>query len=413
MPHFPLERLGDVDSIPALYLALITLPLWLVLRGRKLAWVVAVAGAGACIAQAARLAGPDGMLDLQIYVGSAKGWITGGSLYAFRDGNYHLGATYPPVGILPFAVLGPLVPRARDVLWAAANVAMLALTCRLVATRLLGLRGERATTWTLFATGIAAVTVPVWTTIAIQGQVNVVLWLLVVADIGTVGRRPRWTGVGIGLATAVKLVPGLFVLWLAAIGQRRAALRAVAVAAGATLLGWMLAPSDSWRYWSDLLWDSSRVGDVRDVQNNSLLGAISRGVPPGTLRTGLWLTGAAVVVGVALWRGRKAALAGDLLAATVIVGCASALVSPISWTHHLGFLVLALACLTVDPKRPWTVVVLLVAWVALMDPLGFGTDASTSTLRTLAMVALVVLVRIVPDRSRPEEPAVEPSVAAP
>lgn len=401
MVHFPLERLADWDSIPALALAVVTLPLWLVLRGRRLAWMVAVVGVAACLVQAARLAGPEGMLDLQIYVGSARGWLTGGSLYAYRDANYGLSATYPPVGIMPFALLGPFGARGRDVLWALANVAMLALTCRLVATRLLGLREARATTWTLYATGLAALTVPVWTTVAIQGQVNVVLWLLVVADVGTQGRRPRWSGVGIGLATAIKLVPGLFVGWLLAIGDRRAVGRAVAVAVFATVLGWALAPDDSWRYWTSLLWDSGRVGDVADVQNNSLLGAIARGVPAGTVRTALWLVSAGLVMGVALWRGRTAARAGDLLASTVIVGCASALVSPISWTHHLGFLVLALAAITVDPRRPRTVALLLVAWVALMDPLGFGGDASTSTMRTLAMVAVVGLLRIVPGRSRP------------
>lgn len=398
--HFPLERLADLDSVPGLYLAAVLVPLLWLFRGRRIAWIAAAAGVTACVVQAALAPPPLGLVDLSIYVGAARGWLDGQSIYSFRDPVYGLGSTYPPIASIGFAVLSPFDTQVRDVLWAIVNVTMLFVTCRVVATRLLGLGADRARTWTLWAVGLAAVTIPVWVTIASQGQINVLLWLLVVADVGTVGRRSRWTGVGIGIATGLKLVPGLFILWLLVCGERRAAARAMVVTAVVTALGGLLAPSDSWRYWTGLLWDSSRVGDVGDVENNSLLGAVARVVPPGQVRTALWLTGAATIVVVALWRARKATLSGDLFTAVVVVGCASALVSPISWTHHLGYLVLALAAITVDPRRRGTVVALALAWLALLDPIGFGTDASTSTLRTLAMVLLVAALPIVPGRSR-------------
>ena len=396
---FPFERLADPDSIPGLYLAAVCLPLWWVLRTRRMAWVIAAAGAGACVAQAWAAPPPSGLIDLGIYVGAARAWLEGGSMYDFADPVYGLGSTYPPIASAVFSVLVPLSDQVRDVVWALLNVAMLGVTCRLVATRLLGMSGQRARTWTLVAMGLAAVTVPIWISIAYQGQINVVLWILVIADVGTIGRRPRWTGVGIGIATALKLVPGLFIVWLLVIGERRGAVRAMAVTVAVTGLGWLLDPSDSWRYWTDLLWDSRRVGEVTDVANNSLLAAIGRGVGPGSVRTALWLGGAAAIIVVALWRARRAAVRHDLFAATVIVGCASGLVSPISWTHHLGFLVLALGAITIDPNRRRTVVLLVLAWVALLDPLGFGTDASTSTLRTLAMIAIVAFLPIVEGRS--------------
>jgi alpha-1,2-mannosyltransferase len=398
---FPFERLLDPDSIPALYLAVLVAPVLFVWRGRRLAWLVAVLGCGACVVQVLHGQADRGLLDLEIYVGAAETWVSGGSIYGFRDPVHGLGSTYPPVASLLFAPLAPLGALARELLWTAANVAMLATACRVVATRLLGLRGEAATSWTLFATGMAAVTVPVWISVAYQGQVNVLLWLLVVADVGTVGRRSRWTGVGIGVATALKLVPGLFVVWLVAVGERRGAGRAVGVAVGLTALGAALALSDSRAYWTELLWDSGRVGDVADVQNNSLLGALSRVLDPSTLRTGCWLALGVVIVGMALVRARRATRAGDLLTSTVVVGCAASLVSPISWTHHLGFLVLALAALAPGGSHRTRPVLVVAAWVALMDPVGFGTDASTSTLRMLAMVALVVAMPVVPGRSRP------------
>jgi alpha-1,2-mannosyltransferase len=418
---FPVERLLDPDSVPGLYLAVVGLPLLVVVRGRARGWLVAGLAVAACLVQAWRAQAGDGLLDLDIYVGAAESWLRGGSVYAYRDPTFGLGSTYPPVAAVAFAPLVPLGEAARALLWTAANLAALALTCRLVATRLLGFCGERATTWTLVATGLAAVTVPVWISIAYQGQVNVVLWLLVVADVATLAphgptgaaRRSRWTGVGIGVATALKLVPGLFVLWLLAIGERRGALRAVAVAAGATALGAVLAPGDSWRYWTDLLWDSSRVGDVADVQNNSLLAVVARALPEGPARTATWLVLAAVVAAVGLWRGRVAVRAGDLLTATVVVGCASSLVSPISWTHHLGFLVLALAALAGRRDRPPRWGWLVAAWVALLDPIGFGTDATTSGVRTAAMVALVVWMPVVPGRSRPDHDDPSLDAAAP
>jgi alpha-1,2-mannosyltransferase len=408
---FPFERLLDVDSVPGLYLAVVLIPLLWLLRGRRVAWIVAAAGAVACVVAAARAPLPLGLVDLDIYVGAARAWLDGSSIYDFRDPVYGLGSTYPPIASVGFAPLVPLSTPVRDVIWALVNVGVLFLTCRVVATRLLGFTGTRARTWTFWAFGLAAVTVPVWVTIAYQGQINIVLWFLVLADVGTVGRRSRWTGVGIGLATGLKLVPGLFVVWLLVCGERKAAARAVAVTVAVTAIGWFLAPSDSWRYWSDLLWDSSRVGDVADVQNNSLLGAVARVVPPGSARTIVWLLGAAAIAVVALWRARRATLSGDLFTAAVVVGCASALVSPISWTHHLGYLVLALGAITVDPRRRGSVIALGVAWLALLDPVGFGTDASTSSLRTAAMVVLVVALPIVPGRSRGD--AGEPDAASP
>jgi alpha-1,2-mannosyltransferase len=401
---FPLERLADVDSIPALYLGLVAVPFLLVWRGRRLAWTVAVLAAVACLAQALRAQSTVGLLDLEIYTGAARAWAEGRSIYDYRHPTYGLGSTYPPSAAIAFAPLTLVDPVLRAVLWTAVNVAALGLTCRLVATRLLGLRGERADTWALVATGLAAVTLPVWVSIAYQGQVNVLLWLLVVADVGTVGRRSRWTGVGIGVATALKLVPGLFVIYLLTAGQRRGGLRALAVAAGVTLVGALLAPGDSWDYWTDLVWDSSRVGRLDDWANNSLLGTLARLVKPGPTRTVVWVALALAVVVVAMWRARRATRAGDLLAATVVVGCASSLVSPISWSHHLGFLVLALAAVAGSSRQAPRWGLLVAGWVFLLDPLGFGSDATTSGARTVAMLAVVVALPIEAGRSRPVEP---------
>jgi alpha-1,2-mannosyltransferase len=201
------------------------------------------------------------------------------------------------------------------------------------------------------------------------------------------------------VATAVKLVPGLFIVWLALAGRRAAAVRAVLAAAAATALGWLMAPSDSRRYWTELIFDSDRIGQVDDPRNNSLLSVVSRLVEPGHARTALWLTTAAVVVTIGLWRGVAAARRDDLLTATAVVGCAATLVSPISWTHHLGFAVLALAAFSARRPRPWAVAGLVVAWLILVSPGGHGDELATSTIRTVVLLAVVVALPIIPGRS--------------
>jgi alpha-1,2-mannosyltransferase len=371
---------------------------WLAgLRGRRLATLAAVTAAALGLWQAWKIGPPSGLLDLQIYVGSARDWLQGVSLYDYRDGVHHLGATYPPIGPLAFVAFVPMSAEAREVLWTAVSLAALGATAWCTAL-LAGIDRARRATWALWAFAAAAVTIPVWLTLR-QGQINVVLWLLVVGDVVAVQRRSRWSGIGIGIATAVKLVPGLFIVWLVLARRRTAAGRALVAAAAATALGWLLAPSDSSLYWTELIFQSRRIGQVDDPRNNSLLAVVARAVEPGPARNWLWLAGAAAIAAVGLARGVRAARRDDFLAATAIVGCAATLVSPISWTHHLGFAVLALAGLATRRPRPWAMVGLAALWLVLVDPGGLGDDAPSSTLRAVVLLAVVVAMPVVDGRS--------------
>lgn len=411
MPEWLFELFNPWTTPAALLLA-VTGVAWLVgLRSRNLAAVAAVTAAGLGLWQGWRIGPPSGLLDLQIYVGSARGWLEGGSLYDYRDGVHHLGATYPPIGPILFALFEPMSAELREILWSATSLVALAATTWFTA-EIAGVERTRRFTWCLWAFAASVVTIPVWLTLR-QGQVNIVLWLLVVADVALVGRRSRWSGIGIGVATAVKLVPGLFIVWLLLARRRSATVRAVAAAAAATALGWLLTPSDSRLYWTELIFNSDRIGEVDDNANNSLLGVVSRLVEPGHLRTGLWLVAAGVVIVVGLWRGVAAARRDDLLAATAIVGCAGALVSPISWTHHLGFAVLALAAFTARRPKPWAIVALVAAGLVLVSPGGHGNEASTSMVRAAVLLAIVVALPIVTGRSATGRgPATDPGAVS-
>jgi alpha-1,2-mannosyltransferase len=263
---------------------------------------------------------------------------------------------------------------------------------------------------------MAIPTTMVWLSLNL-GQVNIALWLAIVLDLVLVRRGNRFGGLLIGVAAAVKLVPAIFVLFLFAAGERRAALRGVVGFALATAVAWVIAPTDSWTYWTRLMFDSSRVGLLDDARNNSLRGLLAH-LSPGSAATVLWLAGAAVVIVVGLRRSARSWNERRDLHAILVVGCVGALVSPITWTHHLVFLPLGLLSfvgpapggargrsregrigrysgplgddLGTGRAPAWARSALLfVVWLALVDPVGLGVSPWTSGARALAMIVVV------------------------
>lgn len=367
------------------------------LRGRRLAALAAGASFGVAMLAAWKSGPPIGLLDLTIYVGAARSWLHGGSLYDYHDEVFHLAATYPPIGPIAFSVFDPFSDEVREILFT--FVSMVALAgASWAATGLAGLGGRRRVDWTLWSFAAAVLTTPVWLTVR-QGQINIVLWALVLLDIDAIRRSRRWTGIGIGVATALKLTPGVFIVWLATTRRWAATVRAVAAALALTALGWVLAPSDSRRYWTELLWDSDRVGRLGDDRNNSLMGLLARVLSGGPTRTLLWVVLVTVVVAVALVRATRASRIGDLLGAAAIVGCATSAVSPISWSHHLGWLVLALLPFVLAASTARDRVLCSIGYLVLVGPMGHGDEAWLSSVRALLLVAAIVCIPIRPGRS--------------
>jgi len=185
------------------------------------------------------------------------------------------------------------------------------------------------------------------------GQINFVLWALIVLDLAVLlPRHSRWLGVGIGLATAIKLVPGIFIVYLLVTRRWRAAGVAAGTAAGASLLAAAIFPHDSWTFWTSKVAHGEGVGQLAYPMNQSITGLLARLAVPGTPSTLIWLVLAIPVAGYGLWRAGRAGRAGDELTALALTGFVGALVSPISWVHHLFWFVPALLALldsAVDP----------------------------------------------------------------
>ena len=183
------------------------------------------------------------------------------------------------------------------------------------------------------------------------GQINVVLMALVAADCLIVA--PRWPrGALVGIAAAVKLTPAAFVLFFLCRGDRRAAGTAAVSFAGCTAAGFLLAPHDSARYWTSIVFQTGRPGSPVYATNQSIQAVLGRaGLAPRTpAETAAWLVLSAAVL-VAAWAGMRRAFAGAEDAwALSLNAFAALLISPISWSHHwvwgeLAVLVLGLRSL--------------------------------------------------------------------
>ncbi len=98
----------------------------------------------------------------------------------------------------------------------------------------------------------------------------------------------------------------------------------------------LVAPAGSRTFWTGALWDTSRVGRTEYVSNQSLRGVVARLEAPALW----WLVAVAVVVAAWCWwvRTRRPGHAAGF-AVTGLVAC---LISPITWVHHLVWLLPAL-----------------------------------------------------------------------
>ncbi len=282
--------------------------------------------------------------DLRVYRGAAESWLDGQPLYDFTYGRSPYGFTYPtfaallvlPMGLLPY----PVVATGHVLL----NLVVLAGLTRWLVVPLARRHGWPLPWAWLWALPLVFLVEPVRETIGF-GQVNLFLLALVLADVVALRRGSRFAGVGIGLAAAVKLTPGLFVVWLLLTRRWRAAGVAAGTAAGATLLAAAVAPATSWRFWTETLWQTERVGALDKTSNQSLLGALARLADPGDPPRLVWAVLAAAALAFVLTRAVRVTRAGDDLAGVALTGLAACLVSPVTWSHHLVWLVPALVVL--------------------------------------------------------------------
>ncbi|HEX6499499.1 MAG TPA: glycosyltransferase 87 family protein [Micromonosporaceae bacterium] len=283
-----------------------------------------------------------GFFDLKVYYGAINYWVHGhGELYDYLKPRSKYGFTYPPFAAFTMTPMALVPwPVAIVISVVATTLATLFVLDRFVAPVARRYRGNRWF-WLAVTACFVAVFEPMRETM-LFGQVNMLLVALVAVDLlMLLPRGSRFTGVGIGLATAVKLTPGIFIVYLAITRRWRAALVASVTTGIATLATAAVAPDTAREFWTDALWDTDRVGSLAFVSNQSLEGFVARLDPADPSRV-LWLALVVAVFALWVWRVRRTAAAGDEFAGLALTGVVGCLLSPVTWVHHLVWVLPAL-----------------------------------------------------------------------
>jgi alpha-1,2-mannosyltransferase len=248
--------------------------------------------------------------------------------------------TYPPSAALIFV---PLAVLPLEVAWGvltAISLLAMALVIRVAIGSLPKPAADGPRWWASPARSTLVFSVvllglePVWRTIFL-GQINLILMAMVVLDVLVITQRnSRFGGVLVGVASAVKLLPIIFVAHLVFTGRWKDGLRAFGTFVVLQGLMFAISPHDAWRYWSYTLPDTGRIGPIHWAGNQSLNGMINRlsDLAPWASKAALGVS--ALLAIPAVWLMLKFHRKGQNLAALLVTAFFVLLASPVSWSHH-------------------------------------------------------------------------------
>ncbi|KWV34461.1 glycosyltransferase 87 family protein [Micromonospora rifamycinica] len=307
---------------------------------------------------------PYNFFDMKIYHGAVVWWASGHELYEFIAPTTTLGFTYPPFAALAMLPMARLPIEVAGWINAAGSIAALAVVLAALLRPIVDRLGWPLWFTVAIATPMATAIEPVRETLG-YGQVNLLLFALIMADLVGLRWRSRrgshgrdtdgpllrllysgsWAGVGIGLATAVKLTPALFIAYLLITRQWRVAATAVGTTIGVTLGSFALVGTESRAYFGGVLWQTERVGAADMTPNQSLAGLLARLYDSIETPGLLWLAFSVLILALGLSRAANARADGDELTAFTLVGLTANVISPISWSHHLVWVIPAIIVL--------------------------------------------------------------------
>ena len=202
------------------------------------------------------------MVDLEVYRRAGSVLLAGGDFY---DLSGQLQFLYPPFAAVLAVPLSLLPPTVVQIGWTAAGaVALVAILHRF------GLSG-----WLLSLASAVVVYVvePVVQTLAF-GQLGIFLVALVVLDLApgprVLSRRVLPEGVLTAVATALKLTPAIFIVYLLAVRKFRAFWVAVITGLAVTLISAAIVPAASHEFWTRLARGDTGLGAQRHLLHESV-----------------------------------------------------------------------------------------------------------------------------------------------
>lgn len=322
------------------------------LRGSPWAWSVPAVAALVPVVPILLAQPGERLKDMLVYHGAGGTAGAGENLYAFQT-VFAMPFTYPPFAALVLQPAARMPLGLAQALWTAAT---LAAVVALAATLLRPVADRIGLPLTVAALLVSS---PVRSHLRF-GQVGVFLVLLVALDLLRRTHHRRGAGAGLGLATAIKLTPAVFLPWLAVTCQWRRLTATLLWCGGATVLGLALLWPSSVDYLFRAARDTGRFGANDIPGNQSVRGMLLRTLPEATADRA-WLVAALVLVVVGTWQAWRCERHGDRLAAVGVLAALSVAVSPISWVHHLVFLAVPVAALASATRFR-----LVVAWFAVL-----------------------------------------------
>lgn len=267
--------------------------------------------------------------DLLMYYVAGQDVLAGRNVYL--TGQTYFNFLYTPFSALQFA---PYALFSREVLkWTMTIGSLVSLLLSTwLSLRFLAYPNTKATiATTVFLSAFLLWLEPVQQTFE-YGQINLILMAIILGGYYVAKQKP--SGLLIGLATAIKLTPAIFIIYLFLTKRSHKAMLAIITIIITILVGYIVLPESSQLYWQGLFLDTSRIGDVRLIGNQSLQGMFTRvwGIHP---MEKLLLN--IVSMAIAIWGlviAKQYYERKEELFSILIVAVTGLLISPFSWSHH-------------------------------------------------------------------------------
>lgn len=267
---------------------------------------------------------------------------TTGNIYT----NYAVeGFTYPPAGILLLSPIVLIPLRFVGLAWTIGVLTTLLLTFFLVLRSVMKMNESAAL---LGACALTIVSPVLWSSVydvIFWGQLGTVLTLLIVADYLVI--RGSLRGVLVGLASALKIYPAIFiVIWLCKRQYREAitAMVTVLITTGAAFLFWYQSSVTFLRHQLLGNQELAHFAGMSTARGSSSVDDIFLRTPFffGRLPAHQAVVVGGLVVLVGLFAAVRAWSRGHFLTSVVLGLIISVIGSPIAWNHYFSFLPLML-----------------------------------------------------------------------
>lgn len=306
-------------------------------------------------------------LDTDVYRIGAQRLLDGQELYS---GSFHISDdiflpfTYPPFAALSFIPLTIFTAHGASLAFGIVSIVALAAIVWILLRQVGRISVPNARWVAVGLVGLLIFFGPVASTLS-YGQVNLILALLILADVTII--PPKYRGILTGLATAFKLTPAVFGLWFLLRKDILSIIRMGVAALVATGLGFLFLPDASSTYWFGTLQKTDRIGGLGYSSNQSFNGELWRlGLRTADTGSAWWLLLvvlvliATVALMIRLFRRNLPVLA------LCVNGFFGLLASPVSWDHHFVWVAIF-------------IVVLGIYWFVPKSRPGDGVDKKETT----------------------------------